>query len=250
MEQKIIDAVLGEIRPTLTDNGYTEKDGVFTNDSRAVKVEYDESRELFNLLTAEVTAGEVGSYSVAASYLFDSTQRESDAVAVGIDFNDTVTSLLGINPRKARRANDISLPQKSGGDTADIGELCNKILAIFPAYKDLYKERMAEDGEFLYINFFLETAAKEIAQLLEENNKKKLKKIYDSLNDLYVRGDRNVGNTVIVVILGGAIKGDPVKTAAMLEGLEDFPYLKKPVRHIALRTRKDRFLREIYGLDA
>ena len=107
---------------------------------------------------------------------------------------------------------------------------------------------MAADGEFLYINFFLETAAKEIEQLIEEKNKKKLKKIYDTLNDLYIRGERAVGNAIIVIILGGAIKGDPEKTAFMLEGLEDFPYLKKAVRHISLRTKKDRLLREMYGL--
>ncbi len=246
MEQKIIDAVLAELRPTL--EGYEEKDGAFIGESKAFKVEYNEEKEIFCLLTAEVTAGEVGSYSVASSYLFDSTQRESDAAAVGIDFNDTVTSLLGINTRKARRSMDVALPSKSDSDTADIGELCNKILAIFPTYKDLYKERVAENGEFLYIDFFLETAAKEIEALLEADNKKKLKKIYDSLNDLYVRGDRNVGNTIIVVILGGAIKGDEAKTAKMLEGLEAFPYLKKPVRQIAMRTKKDRLLREIYGI--
>lgn len=246
MEQKIIDAVLAELRPTL--EGYEEKDGAFIGESKAFKVEYNEEKEIFCLLTAEVTAGEVGSYSVASSYLFDSTQRESDAAAVGIDFNDTVTSLLGINTRKARRSMDVALPVKSDSDTADIGELCNKILAIFPTYKDLYKERVAESGEFLYIDFFLETAAKEIEALLEADNKKKLKKIYDSLNDLYVRGDRNVGNTIIVVILGGAIKGDEAKTAKMLEGLEAFPYLKKPVRQIAMRTKKDRLLREIYGI--
>ncbi len=248
MEQKIIDAVLEELRPTLSQNGFEEKDGTFLGENKAFKIEYRADKEIFCLLSADVVAGEVGEYSVASSYLFDSTQRESDAAAVGIDFNDTLTSLLGINTRKARRSFDVALPSKSDSDTADIGELCNRVLAIFPAYKDLYKERVAAEGEFLYIDFFLETAAKEIEALLDADNNKKLKKIYDTLNDLYVRGDRNVGNTIIVVILGGAIKGDAAKTAKMLEGLEAFPYLKKPLRQVALRTKKDRFLREMYGI--
>ena len=248
MEQKIFDAVLEEIRPTLLDKSFSEKDGVFLGEKMAIKIEYDESREVFNLLSADVVAGEVGEYTVSSSYLFDSTQQVGDAAAVGIDFNDTIASLLGVNTRKVRRLNDIALPQKSDGETADVGELCNRVLAIFPAYKDLYKERMAADGEFLYVNFFLDTAAKEIAILLQEGNKKKLKKIYDTLNDLYIRGERAVGNAIIVVILGGAVKGDPDLTAKMLYGLTDFPYLKKAVRHISLRTKKDRLLREIYGI--
>ena len=248
MEQKIFDAVLEEIRPTLLDKSFSEKDGVFLGEKMAIKIEYDESREVFNLLSADVVAGEVGEYKVSSSYLFDSTQQVGDAAAVGIDFNDTIASLLGVNTRKVRRLNDIALPQKSDSETADVGELCNRVLAIFPAYKDLYKERMAADGEFLYVNFFLDTAAKEIAILLQEGNKKKLKKIYDTLNDLYIRGERAVGNAIIVVILGGAVKGDPDLTAKMLDGLTDFPYLKKAVRHISLRTKKDRLLREIYGI--
>ena len=248
MDQKIINAVLDEIRPTLTDKGFEEKDGVFTGEKLAIKIEYDEARQIFKLLSAEIVAGESQSFSVASSYLFDSTQTVNDAAAVGIDFNDTVATLLGVNTRKVRRIGDIALPTKSDSDTADIGELCNRVLAIFPAYKDLYKERMATEGEFLYVNFFLDTAAKEITALLEADNKKKLKKIYDTLNDLYIRGERAVGNTIIVVILGGAIKGDPALTEKMLEGLTDFPYLKKAVRQISLRTKKDRVLREIYGI--
>lgn len=248
MEQKIIDAVLAEIRPTLTANGFEEKNGIFAGEKKAFKVEYNEEKQIFCLLAADVIAGEQGEFAVASSYLFDSTQRESDAVSVGIDFNDTLTTILGVNTRVVRRGGEVALPSKSAGDTADIGELANRILAIFPAYKDLYKERVAADGEFLYIDFFMETATKEIATLLDENNKKKLKKIYDTLNDLYVRGDRSVGNAIIVVILGGALKGDADKTAKMLEGLADFPYLQKPVRQIALRTKKDRLLKEIYGI--
>ena len=248
MEQKIIDAVLAEIRPTLENNGFTENDGIFTGDTRAFCVEYNEEKQVFCLNTATVTDGTAGEYTLAGSYLFDETQTASDATAVGMDFNDTIASLLGINSRKLRAAQSVALPQKSEGDTADIGALCNKLLAIFPAYKDVYKERVAEDGEFLYVQFLLDTIAPEIRGLLEGGNGKKLKKIYDALNDLFVKGDHTVEDTIIVVVLGGAIKGDPELTEKMLTGLADFPYLKKPVYNISLRTKKDKMLREIYGI--
>ncbi len=248
MEQKIIDAVLAEIRPVLESNGFTENNGIFTSDARAFYVEYNEEKQIFCLNSATVTDGNVGEYTCAGSYLFDSTQTVADAAAVGMDFNDTIASVLGINGRKLRAAQSVALPQKAEGDTADIGALCNKLLAIFPAYKDVYKERVAEDGEFLYIQFLLDTVAPEIKALLEGGNGKKLKKIYDALNDLYVKGDQNVGNTIIVVVLGGAIKGDEALTQKMLEGLADFPYLKKAVYNISRRTKKDKMLKEIYGI--
>lgn len=248
MEQKIFDAVIDELRPALTDQGFTENDGVFTSDKRSFKIDYDEEKQLFLLLSAEVTDGQVGEYTTASSYLFDSTQTANDAVSVGMDFTDTAASLLGTSTRKMRSANAVSLPTKSDGDSADIGELCNKLLAIFPAYKEEYKTRVADDGEFLYVQFMLDTFAKEIRALIEADSGKKLKKIYDALNDLYVKGDRNVGNTIIVVLLGGAIKGDKDLTEKMLAGLADFPYLKKGVRIISERTAKDKKLREIYGI--
>lgn len=248
MEQKIIDTVVNEIRPVLEGHEFTEKDGVFNNGTTAFCVAYDEERQLFCLNSATVTDGEVGEFSTVGSYLFDSTQSASDAVAVGMDFTDTIATTLGVNTRKLRSASSIALPQKAEGDTADIGALCNKLLAIFPAYKDEYKARIAADGEFLYVQFFLNTFATEIRTLLEGGNGKKIKKVFDSLNDLFVVGDRTVGDTIIVVLLGGAVKGDPTLTEKMLTYLEDFPYLKKQFRFIASRTTKDKRLREMYEI--
>ena len=167
MEKKIIDAVLAELRTPLTEQGFSETDGVFKSDKRAFVVQYDEEKQVFCLLSAEITDGTQQEFSVASTYLFDSTQTSADAVAVGMDFVDTAANLLGTSTRKMRSINDIALPTKSDGDSADIGELCNKMLAIFPAYKDVYKERVAEDGEFLYVQFMLDTFAKEIRDLLE-----------------------------------------------------------------------------------
>ncbi len=248
MEKKITDAVLAEIRPLLEKHGFSEKDDVFTSDTTAFCVEYNEEKQIFCLNSATVSDGTVGEYETIGSFLFDAEQTVSDAAAVGNDFADTIATRLGVNVRKTRSASEIALPQKGEGESADIGALCNKMLAIFPAYKELYKERVAEDGEFLYVQFLLDTVAPEIRAMLEGGNGKKLKKVYDALNDLFVKGDRSVEDAIIVVILGGAVKGDLALTEKMLEGLNDFPYLKKPLRNISLRTKNDKMLREIYGI--
>lgn len=247
MEQKIFDAVYAEIRPLLCENGFSENEGVFTGDTRAFKVEYDEEHHLFHLQTAEVADGTVGEFDVASSYLFDEHSTLTDASSVGIDFNDTAASLLGVNKRKTRSA-EVALPTKTGGDTLTVDDLANKLLAIFPAYKDAYKENVMQNGEFLYVDFFLSTVTADLRELLIKDNSKKLKKIYDALNELYVKGDRTVGNLVVVVILGGTLKGDKELTNKMLAGLADFPHLKSAVYNISARTKRDKKLREMYGM--
>ncbi len=248
MEQNIFDAVLAEIRPTLSENGFSEADGVFSGETRAFKIGYNSEAKLFELYSAEVAEGSTGEFSVASSYLFDDTSTLSDATAVGIDFNDTVTSLLGINTRKTRSASAVALPSRSNSDTPGMDDLCSKLLAIFPQHKDAYKEHIAEHGEFLYVTFLLDTVCADIRALLESGSDKKLKKIYDALNDLYVKGDRNVGNTIVVVVLGGAVKGDAALTEKLLAGLSEFQYLKVAVRNVFARTKKDKRLKELYGI--
>ena len=247
MEQKIFDAVYAEIRPLLEENNFSEKDGVFESDTRSFKIAYNDEKHLFELLSAEVVDGTLSEFAVVSSYLFDEQSTAADAAAVGIDFNDTLLTLLGVSKRKTRTA-EIALPQKTGGETLTVDDLANKLLAIFPAYKDTYKESVAENGELLYVNFFMNTVTNDIRELLEKDNVKKLKKIYDSLNELYVKGDRTVGNLVVVIVLGGALKGDKELTEKMLSGLTDFPHLKTAVRNISMRTKRDKKLREIYGI--
>lgn len=247
MEQKIFDAVKAELSPLFTENGFTENDNSFIGETTAFKIEYDAEKNLFLLLCAEVVDGSTDAYAVASSYLFDENGTLSDAAAVGIDFADTVKTKLGLSRRVTRSA-DVALPTKSGADTPGMDDLCNRMLAIFPAYKEQYKENVQENGEFLYVNFFLDTVAVDIRNLIAEGNDKKLKKIYDALNELYVKGDRNVGNVIVVAILGGAVKGDKELTEKLLCGLGDYQYLKSAVRNITDRTAKDKRLKEMYGI--
>ncbi len=249
MEQKFFDAVFEVMAPSLEENGFTFADGVYKSETHAFKVEHNAERNVFELHAAAVTDGEIGEYTVASSYLFDENSTLKDATAVGIDFSDTASSLLGINTRKTRSLSDIALPGKTAGDTPGLDDLCNKLLAIFPKHKESYKEHMQENGEFLYVHFLLETVAVELRSLLETSaGDKKLKKIFDSLNELYVKGDHTVSDTVVVVVIGAALKGDEKLTERALSVMENHPHLKAAVYNISKRTKKDKKLREMYGM--
>lgn len=249
MEQKFFDAVFAAMDPILSENGVTADGNIRRNDSRAFKVEYNGDKKVFELYSAAVTDGEIGEYTLATSYLFDEASTEKDATAVGIDFSDTALSLLGVSTRRTRSAGDVALPGKTGGETPGIDDLCNKLLAIFPKHKDSYKEHVQENGEFLYVHFLLDTVAVELRDLLENSTgDKKLKKIFDSIDDLYVKGDRTVSDTIVVVVIGGAIKGDPALTERTLSLLDGHQHLKNAVYNISKRTHKDKKLKEMYGI--
>lgn len=249
MEQKFFDAVNAEISPLLLQNGYEEKDGAFVCDNAAYKVEYNEANRLFELKKASVAEGVVGEYTVISAYLFDEDSTERDATAVGIDFLDTVTTGLGLNPRKTRSASAVALPQKSDGETPGLSDLTSKLLAVFPALKDTYKEHIEENGEFLYVNFYLEHFVPLLAEMLREKPDKKLRKLFDTLNELYCKGDRTVGNLIVVVLIGGAIKGDREALEAALALLSEHQHLKSAVHNIAKRTARDKKLKELYGIN-
>lgn len=246
MEQKFFDAVNGVLSEALLEAGFTFADGAFTGDALSFRVAYNDEGKVFVLEKASVSEGTVGEYAAVTTYLFDEESTLSDAEAVGIDFADTARNLLGLGRRRVAAA--IQLPKKSDSQNPGIEDLTSKLLAIFPKHKDSYKEHVEEYGEFLYVNFFLETFTLDLREMLDSGNDKKLRKTCDALNELYCKGDRSVSDAVVVVLLGGAVAGDAARAERLLSALANHQFLKPAVHNIIKRTAHDKKLREIYGL--
>ena len=95
MENRYLDVVLGELAAFFEENGFKEQDGVYSNGTKAMKIEYDEAKSVYMLLVADVNEGEIGAYSTASSYLFTDEHTRKDAVSVGIDFLETARKAIG-----------------------------------------------------------------------------------------------------------------------------------------------------------
>ena len=93
------------------------------------------------------------------------------------------------------------------------------MLDFFPALKDEYKNHIAVNGNFLYLNFFGEYLVSNIKQVMISGNKKQIKKLYDILEDMYVKGDRDTVNAVVAVLCAAAYNDEKV-TAAVKEMLD------------------------------
>lgn len=224
MDNKYFENVINELNPFFEENGIIAKDDMFVSDTKAISVKYEEERQMYTLSIAEINDGAIGEFSEINAWLFDDSQNAKDASSVGIDFANTLRKEFGIKHTRAVNTN-ISLPTAVKGDVIDISSFAKKMLDIFPALKDEYKNHISIYGNFLYLNFFGEHLVPRLVRLFEEGTKKQIKKFYDVAEDVYVKGDKDTVNTMIAVLAAAAHKNEKT-TAAIKEMLaEDSHFL-------------------------
>ena len=212
MDNRYFENVIKELEPLFAENGITEKDGVFVSENKAISVNYDEQRQMYTLSVADITDGNIGEYKEINSWLFDDSQNAKDAASVGIDFANSLRKEFGIKHTRLANAN-VELPTAVKGDVMNISGFAKKMLDIFPALKDEYKNHIAVYGNFLYLNFFGEFLVPRLVRLFEEGTKKQIKKFYDVAEDAYVKGDKDTVNTLICVLAATAYKNEKVTNA-------------------------------------
>ena len=169
-------------------------DGIFQNENKSVKVNYDLERQMYTLAVADIEDGAVGEYTELNAWLFDDSQNAKDAVSVGIDFVGSLRKNMGIKIKRSASAANVELPGISKSGSITVTGLAKKMLDFFPALKEEYKVHIAENGNFLYLNFFGEHLVPQVKGVLLSGNKKQVKKLFDLLKDLYVQGDKDTVN--------------------------------------------------------
>lgn len=212
LENKYFDSVLKEMQPFFDENGIKEKDGIYVNDTKAIEIKYDENRQMYLLLVADIEEENIGEFSEVNAWLFDDTQNARDAESVGIDFVNSLRKIMGIKVK--RTANGlVELPTASKNGSVDIAAFTKKILDVFPALKDEYKNHVSLYGNFLYLNFFGEHLTPRLIRLFEEGTKKQIKKFYDILENAYMKGDKDTANATVIVLAAAAHNNEKVDTA-------------------------------------
>lgn len=238
LENRYYDVVIGEMAAFFEENGFTETEDYYKNATKALKVSYDEGKQLYNLLVADVEEEKVSEFSVISSYLFDDSQNKNDAVSVGIDFVDSARKALGVKA-KTRAAVQAELP--TAGSSAGVGALVTKLLAIYPTLKDTYKEEVAAKGKHLYLDFCTRFVVPEVRATIEKGTKKGTKKLIDMFIDVFTTGDRASTN-LTVAILAAAIGTDAERFKKAADHMEDCPALITSVnQQVAVLVKNKKF---------
>lgn len=243
MNEKCYNAVIGEMQVLLDGQGFKAKDDIFVNEKTAVKVYYDESTKCFNLAVAPIVDESIGEFAVVANWLFDETQTEKDAAAVGVDFADTLRIQLGLKKSVTRGAAQVNLPVAEKGDEVNVLTLTQKLLAIFPEKKDVYKQSVADNGKYLYVDFIFGEFLPEIKKMLANagTNKKQIKKLFDMFTEIYVEGDGASADMVVSIIAAAIYKDDKAGETAF--GFIEHQHLKICVQQFEKELAHNKKLR-------
>ena len=212
MDNRYFDKVIEEMQPFLDEQSFKlSEDGSYKNDTRAVKVEYNESRQMYTLNVAEIADGEIGEFKEISAWLFDDSQTAKDAASVGMDFTASLRKNMGIKLKRTASGEEVELPTVSKIGSITVTGFAKKMLDFFPPLKDEYKDHIAQYGNFLYLNFFGEHLVPHIKNVLSSGNKKQIKKLYDILGDMYVKGDKDTVNTIVAVLCAAAYNDEKVQ---------------------------------------
>ena len=208
MNIECYNAIIAEMQVLLDGQKFVKDGEIFKNENKAVKVFFDEDRKTVNLAVADV-AEEIGDFVTVNSWLFGEDQGVKDAASVGVDFADTLRGELGIKKSSRSVTNNVALPTTEKGDSITLTTLTQKLLAIFPQYKETYKAEVAKYGKFLYIDFYTRYFVPEMKGLLGSAaiNRKQLKKVFDMLEEIYVQGD-SAATDAVIMLIAASVYGD------------------------------------------
>lgn len=210
MDNRYLENVIAEMKPFLDENGFSELEGAFKSETKAVKVEYSDARQMFLLNIADIDESEIGEYREISAWLFDDSQNAKDAVSVGMDFVVTLRKELGIKIKRVANTTEVELPTATKSGNITIAGFTKKMLDIFPTLKDEYKNHVATYGNFLYLNFYGDFLVKNFKKAFLTASTKQLKKFVDVLRDGYVKGDRDTVNIVVALLCAASYKDDEV----------------------------------------
>ena len=221
MDNRYYENVINEMQPFLDEQGFTlQEDGSFLNAKKSVKINYAEERQMYTMSVADVAEdGAISDYSEVNAWLYDDTQNAKDAVAVGIDFVNSLRKELGVKIKRNVNA-DIDLPTASKSDTINITGFTKKMLDIFPVLKNDYKSHVAKYGNFLYLNFFGEFLVPQLKELFTTGTSKQVKKFYDFYKDAYAKGDRDTVNVAVALLCAASFENETA-VSSIREMLKD-----------------------------
>lgn len=142
--------------------------------------------------------------------------EEYDERDLSYVFDEFIDSLTKTFKAKYDLRGNVKMPTpvskskaKNGLQSYDAVTLGSKIGGIYPELKDIYKANVTEYGEFLPEDFFMNHGNKFIEETIRENDKQKMRKLFNLLNEIYDDGSNDTQSLVGVTILGTILSENP-----------------------------------------
>lgn len=208
---------LGEEMSKLGFQAYKNEDGSFiseengtataryTSEKGVVSISYADGKvSLFSGEDAETPENTPNKLSVT---LLDEGSDSRDVKYVINEFSDSLdkkyakkAAVTKKNIQKA--AQTVSKTAVKHGSSYDGNTLASKLCLVFPELRPMYKENLAQYGEFLGEEFFTKYGTEKVIGAIKENNPQTMKKMFQILNEIYEDGTNDTQSLIAVTILG------------------------------------------------
>ncbi len=127
---------------------------------------------------------------------------------------------------------------RSGALSYDANTLGDRFTKIYPELRDEYKNNIELYDEFLAEDFFVNHGNAAVLETIRENDKLKMRKLFNLFNDIYEDGTNDTQSLVAVTILGVTISDNP----ELLKNCEEYfsDTMREPVTEIIAYLSKSK----------
>lgn len=224
------------------ENGYYLTYG---SDFGMFKVTFVDSKAVFSVAAPVASDGGTAQFNdVSTSYFDLKSADDKDLKYLINEINDNIEENFKFN-KTIKNISDIKLPPtvsksaaKNGSSYYDPATLASRYTVMFPELRDEYKRNIETYGTFLPDEFFNKYAYAAI-DVIKENDKTQMKKLFNMFNDIYLDGTNETQSIVVVTILS-KLKNDTELLANCVDYMD--PELASAVinvnKYLATRSGK------------
>ena len=194
--------------PAVTSAGKTTVD--FSGEKGTLRLEHFDNK--LALLYTDKTGDEASGSDFARltlSLLEPGEADEKDLQYIAEEFSDSVNSKCGAAKEKSSSKTPTPVSKaaaKSGALSYDPNTLGSRFTVMFPELRNEYKSNVDRHGVFLAEDFFLNYGNKAVLEVIRQNDKLKMKKLFNMLNEIYEDGTNETQSLIAVTILGSLNK--------------------------------------------
>ena len=205
---------------TVTDDA---ADAVYAGEKGALCLHYAAERlELYTADDVESLEGEPKRLLVS---LLPDGADERDVKYVVSEMSETLETRFSqkaaVKKKTVQKApQTVSKAAVKAGSFYDPNTLASKLCLVFPELRDAYKANLATYDEFLPEEFFVNYGTPRVIEAIKENKPATMKKLFQTLNEIYEDGTNDTQSLIAVTILG-AMNNDQILLARCVDYMSE-----------------------------
>ena len=226
-------AVLDALAPELQTLGFaqsgepevsdTQAVVCFVSDKGALQFKYTGVRvEVYTADDAEALAASPKRLVVS---LLPEDATDKDVRYVTGEVSETLSARFGTKAPVQKKQSQkmpqtVSKAAVKAGSFYDPNTLASKLCLVFPELREPYKANLAAYGEFLPEEFFETYGTPRVVDAIKENKPATMKKLFQTLNEIYEDGTNDTQSLIAVTILG-ALDNDQILLARCVDYMSE-----------------------------